>query len=191
MFKYIPQVKRCYKCQKFGYISSKCFTHDRCVNCGKNHPSNRNCEEEIKCAHCEGNHRTSDVLCPCFQFCKEVNKVKIALNKSYREARDIVLRRYLAKYRSIDEIGESFKKVIKGLNLNDSILALKAKASATVANSSAVHDDPILPERVGSEAELRRSYTYRPFWTKLPKKMIKNIIIIKLFKYIVNITYFE
>ena len=26
---------------------------------------------------------------------------------------------------------------------------------------------------------LRRSYTYRPFWPKLPKKMIKNIIIIK------------
>ena len=38
---------------------------------------------------------------------------------------------------------------------------------------------------------LRRSYTYRPFCPKLPKKMIKNIIIIKLFKYIVNITYFE
>ena len=38
---------------------------------------------------------------------------------------------------------------------------------------------------------LRRSYTYRPFCPKLPKKMIKNIIIIKFFKYIVNITYFE
>ena len=38
---------------------------------------------------------------------------------------------------------------------------------------------------------LRRSYTYRSFWPKLPKKMIKNIIIIKLFNYIVNITYFE
>ena len=39
--------------------------------------------------------------------------------------------------------------------------------------------------------DLRRSYTYRPFCPKLSKKMIKNIIIIKLFKYIVNITYFE
>ena len=38
---------------------------------------------------------------------------------------------------------------------------------------------------------LKRSYTYKPFCPKLPKKMIKNIIIIKLFKYIVNITYFE
>ena len=37
---------------------------------------------------------------------------------------------------------------------------------------------------------LRRSYTYRPFWTKLRKKMI-NIIIIKKLKYIVNVTYFE
>ena len=50
---------------------------------------------------------------------------------------------------------------------------------------------------IGSKIDLITSkfliiiITLRNFWPKLPKKIIKNIIIIKLRNYIVNRTYFE
>ena len=52
------QIIRCFKCQKFGRISTKCQSGERCGNCSEN-PLFRDCpnkNQESNCAKCNLNH---------------------------------------------------------------------------------------------------------------------------------------
>lgn len=58
---------QCFKCQKLGHVSYRCFYDDTCVKCTGNHRS-RNCPLPVnakpKCANCEGEHLASNWSCP-------------------------------------------------------------------------------------------------------------------------------
>ena len=120
IYKFIPPVRRCYNCQRFGHISSKCKSVSRCNNCGKHHDMGKVCEINPKCINCEGKHQASDVNCPFYKFYKEVNKVKTLFNKNYFEAQEIVKNRLLNKFNSSDRDNsdDSIGKIVKSLNLD-------------------------------------------------------------------------
>ena len=125
IYKFIPQVKRCFNCQKYGHTSFKCKANYCCVVCGKTHVKDIDCKNVEKCVNCEGAHRASDKNCPCFIFYKEVNKVKTLSNLKYNEALDIVKTRYINKYnsnRNKDKDNSSCENIIRALNLDISLL---------------------------------------------------------------------
>ena len=95
IFKFIPQVRRCFNCQKFGHTNINCKSNPKCVNCGSNHDNVSLCTKDSCCANCESNHKASDKNCPLYKFFREVNKVRTLSNIKYSEATDIVKHRYI------------------------------------------------------------------------------------------------
>lgn len=56
--KYIPTPVQCFRCQKYGHISSACPT--------KSDPLT------VRCARCAGNHKTADCGCPAHTKCSDL-----------------------------------------------------------------------------------------------------------------------
>ena len=144
VYKFIPPVRRCYQCQKYGHITTRCKSDFRCVNCGKKHRSDLDCDVTPYCINCEGNHMASDTSCPFYKFYKEVNKVKTLFNISYFEAQEIVKNRLLNVFNNNkDDSNNSACKIVKSLNLDISVLPEKIKnpinpdASSTLKNNDA------------------------------------------------------
>ena len=65
------RIKQCFKCYKYGHISSECPNQECCGRCAKNHstptknnPHDRcNAEDPDKCASCGGKHNAWSKLC--------------------------------------------------------------------------------------------------------------------------------
>lgn len=75
--RYIPPVKQCLRCLRYGHIAKYCKNSDRCSICGSNH-NFKNCtikSQEATCCHCKGNHIAISPDCP-------VKKEKIEENKN-------------------------------------------------------------------------------------------------------------
>lgn len=60
---------QCYKCQRFGHVSARCFGEIRCAFCLEVHPSTE-CPNErgpglaAQCVNCKGNHPSFSRQCP-------------------------------------------------------------------------------------------------------------------------------
>ena len=97
VLKFIPAVRRCYNCQKYGHTANRCKGNFRCNNCGKEHDRNIVCKVDSKCINCEGKHQASDKSCPCFKLHKEVNSIKTFSKLRHQEAVEIIKNRYVNK----------------------------------------------------------------------------------------------
>ena len=83
---YIPRPLRCYKCNRFGHVASKCKNKDRCSQCGGDHPRS-SCNHPVKkCVNCGGNHSAADRTCPRYKKEAEIIKIKVTSKISYAEA---------------------------------------------------------------------------------------------------------
>ena len=83
---YIPRPLRCYKCNRFGHVASKCKNKDRCSQCGGDHPRS-SCNQSVKkCVSCGGNHSAADRTCLRYKKEAEIIKIKITSKISYAEA---------------------------------------------------------------------------------------------------------
>ena len=85
---YIPLVTRCYKCQKYGHISSNCRKEQNtCPACAGPH-SYEECQtrDSKKCANCGGAHSASFRECPKYVIAKQVTHRAATNHMSYRDA---------------------------------------------------------------------------------------------------------
>ncbi|KAM7309908.1 hypothetical protein ISCGN_006891 [Ixodes scapularis] len=84
---YIPNPRRCFKCQRFGHSSVTCRGKTTCAKCGAtDHPADT-CEGTLlKCVNCSGAHPSYSRVCPKFQEEKKILKLKIKENLTYPEA---------------------------------------------------------------------------------------------------------
>lgn len=60
-------VTRCFRCQRFGHVQSKCKHEERCCHCGAHGHKVGNCpslDQPPKCANCQLKHRSSFFRCP-------------------------------------------------------------------------------------------------------------------------------
>ena len=62
------RIIRCYKCQKFGHMSSNCHSRESCKHCAEKHSVAKwtNKDKPAKCSNCKGNHQADDTNCPTY-----------------------------------------------------------------------------------------------------------------------------
>ena len=93
---YIPNLLRCYRCQKYGHHEELCRGKTTCGKCGQkdpDHPTNE-CNNGVKCANCRGDHPVYAKICENWRKEKEILTIQHEQNISYQEARKIVEGQY-------------------------------------------------------------------------------------------------
>ncbi|XP_049513716.1 uncharacterized protein LOC125940962 [Dermacentor silvarum] len=85
---YIPNPRRCFKCQKFGHSSQSCRGRTSCAKCGANNEHTaENCTSDPHCSNCDGDHPAYSRSCPAWKREKEIITLKVKENISFNEAR--------------------------------------------------------------------------------------------------------
>lgn len=65
---YVPNPRRCFKCQRYGHGSQSCRGKLTCAKCGENEHSSDNCEKNVlMCTNCNGSHAAYSRQCPIFK----------------------------------------------------------------------------------------------------------------------------
>lgn len=76
---YVPPVKQCFRCLRYGHLAKFCKNSERCSICKEEH-SFKVCTtpiEKAKCFHCDGNHVSISAQCPIKQKKIQENRQKV------------------------------------------------------------------------------------------------------------------
>lgn len=87
---YIPNPRRCFKCQRYGHIINNCRNKERCANCGAcehTHSKDSPCTKKANCVNCGEEHPAYDRHCQKWILEKEVQKLKVEKDISFPMAR--------------------------------------------------------------------------------------------------------
>lgn len=85
---YIPNPRRCFRCQRYGRGSLSCRGKATCARCGSTDHAAENCSSDTaKCVNCGGPHPTYSRTCPLWKQEKDVIALKTKENISFPEAR--------------------------------------------------------------------------------------------------------
>lgn len=87
--RYIPPVKQCLKCLRYGHIAKFCRNTEVCSICTEHH-NFKMCvvaPKDAKCANCNGNHIAISSACPIKKQKVEENKIK-SRNATYSDLFD-------------------------------------------------------------------------------------------------------
>lgn len=84
---YVPNPRRCFKCQRFGHGSQACRGQATCPKCAGTDHETEACQNEAHCANCKGNHPVYSRSCPRWKEEKDILKIKVTQNLSYRDAK--------------------------------------------------------------------------------------------------------
>ncbi|XP_071578331.1 uncharacterized protein [Temnothorax nylanderi] len=85
---YVPQVRQCFNCFRFGHTKLNCKSETRCIVCGDK--SHGQCEKEVRCYNCGGPHKSTFRGCPSFEKSKNINLVMAHKNTTFHQAKRIV-----------------------------------------------------------------------------------------------------
>ena len=83
---YIPPPLRCFRCQRFGHVSTRCTNSQVCV-CGKEFHQGRACAQPIICINCEGHHSARSRECPVFKKEMAIQELKTKESIPYMTAK--------------------------------------------------------------------------------------------------------
>lgn len=87
--RFVPKIKRCFKCQRFGHVNTNCSHTLRCQWCGRGHHGD-DCTNEYSCANCGGNHHAADKKCVLYGYNLDIMELKAKLESNYTEAAALV-----------------------------------------------------------------------------------------------------
>ena len=85
---FVPDLMRCFNCNKFGHTSQRCKFAAKCLGCGKDKRKGQ-CEGPKPCSNCSGPHASLAKDCPVWQE-KEIQRVRIEKHISFPGARQLV-----------------------------------------------------------------------------------------------------
>lgn len=84
---YIPNPRRCFKCQRYGHGSQSCRGRLTCAKCSSHdHPADE-CSNTPHCINCDGGHPSYSRACPAWKREKDIISLKVRENISFKEAR--------------------------------------------------------------------------------------------------------
>lgn len=88
---YVPNPRRCFKCQRYGHGSQSCRGRQTCAKCGEHdHPSD-DCMNTLHCINCDGEHAAYSRSCSIWKREKYIVTLKVKENISFQEARKRIL----------------------------------------------------------------------------------------------------
>ncbi|XP_064461913.1 uncharacterized protein LOC135372152 [Ornithodoros turicata] len=84
---FIPNPRRCFKCQRFGHSSQMCRGQQVCPKCaGNDHPP-ESCSKEFHCVNCQGGHPTYSRSCPRWKDEKDILRIRTEQKLTYKAAK--------------------------------------------------------------------------------------------------------
>lgn len=132
---YIPNPKRCRKCQKLGHTTKWCKNVEEvCAECGQDRGQNHVCGIKMCVNCCKPGHASSSRDCPRFLMEKEVEFIKIDQKMTNFEAKKFFFKKY---------------------NTLEGYLATINKNMAQIVGSQAAQQ--IKPSSSGKEAEINKT----------------------------------
>lgn len=85
---YIPNPRRCFKCQRYGHSTNSCRGRLTCAKCAEHDHPTENCKtDHLKCANCQQPHAAYSRTCDKFKAEKQIINLKVTQNITYQEAR--------------------------------------------------------------------------------------------------------
>lgn len=85
---YIPNPRRCFKCQRFGHTLQSCRGKETCAKCSSTEHNTETCKtQDLKCVNCTEPHPAYSRKCKRFQDEKQIMSLKVKENISIHEAR--------------------------------------------------------------------------------------------------------
>lgn len=146
---YVPPVKQCLRCLRFGHIAKFCRNAEVCSICTASH-NFRACTvktEDAKCANCGGNHVAIAAACPMKKQKIEENKVKarsvgysdLFNEKSFPKLTEKSIETHISNLTKSDIfmnlLVESIMKVISNKNLPINTGSIKESLRSTFSKS--------------------------------------------------------
>ena len=86
---FIPNVLRCYKCQKYSHGHNTCGKLT-CARCGQFHHDSKTYKHYLSGINCKGHHFAYSRECPKWQMEKRVQLVRVEKRLSFYDARKLV-----------------------------------------------------------------------------------------------------
>ena len=105
---YIPNPRRCFKCQKFGHTVKFCKNDAICEKCGQSGHESGDCSNPIQCINCGEAHPASSRDCYQWIIQKEILKCKVENDISYPEAE----KRTIGKKQSVAERAQTYSSAL-------------------------------------------------------------------------------
>ena len=84
---YVALPIRCFKCQKFGHMKTRCSKTDICPKCSEAHPENECKASTMRCSNCHGEHASSDRQCPKYVELRAVLEISARKGVPIKEAK--------------------------------------------------------------------------------------------------------
>ena len=91
---FVPNPLRCYKCRKFGHVSSKCKHSVICARCSETGHNDDSCTKAFKCANCGEYYTTYTKKCSIYKKSMTIShsgcrgiyfKARMVYQKTYRQ----------------------------------------------------------------------------------------------------------
>ena len=91
---YIPNPRRCNKCQMYGHVMKFCKLDLVCPKCGQKGHERKNCSSIPKCIHCTKDHEATSKNCPMWKLEKLIIEEKTKNNIDFKQARTRIYSSY-------------------------------------------------------------------------------------------------
>ncbi|XP_023238565.1 uncharacterized protein LOC111637319 [Centruroides sculpturatus] len=106
---YVPNLLRCFKCQRFGHSQISCQGKSICAQCGTEGHDSTECITTPCCVNCKNAHPAYSQKCLAWQREKEIQRVKAINNIPYPEARRMVTQSTAVKQKTFASVLKSTK----------------------------------------------------------------------------------
>ena len=86
---FVPNPLRCYRCQKFGHVMSKCKHSETCARCSETGHKDESCKKAFKCVNCGECHAAYNKKCSVYKKEYDIQSIRVSRNISLFEARQV------------------------------------------------------------------------------------------------------
>lgn len=149
---YIPNPRRCFRCQRFGHGSQSCRGNPTCVKCGQSEHDDAECTNTLNCVNCKGPHAAYSRACPEWKKEKDILTLKTKENIPYKEARNRIMFVQKGTYSQAVQRGKAPPTASVGtqVELQDLVAAVRSlDKSAKEAPSASSQGGPKASTSVG------------------------------------------
>ena len=86
---FVPNPLRCYRCQKFGHVTSKCKHSETCARCSETGHTDESCRKAFKCVNCGECHAAYNKKCSVYKKEYDIQSIRVSRNISFFETRQV------------------------------------------------------------------------------------------------------